>query len=984
MSVTRFPFRAVLILASGAAMMASGQTPAPPAAPGAPAAPAGGVAGGALNIQQATEALMNAALTDFQEGKYQEALGKIAEVEKNLSGKPFPQVLFVKGASYFNLNDYPNAITALEAYQASFADGEYINPVKMALGRSYINKGEVDKGIEVLKALVASAPTMKAEAGLFVAEALKKQGKNDDAIAILTSVLTEGTRSAEGIQAAMMAADLYVAKGELDKAAELMDKVKAFATGGDNVAQMNNIYLKLGDQMLEKKSFREALGAYQLVRRKSEITRVQKELIAKIEESLKNPGKGSIRGTKEELEEKLKTNNSLLEEIEKRSDYDASLYYRLGRCYFEMARLWESILAFETIVKDYKEFPQRDRCMFGMIIANAQLKRVNAARKLCEKYIQDFPDGADLGTVSEMFGMLAYENGQMDQAVDAFNKAEGFPKADKERLRFLKGNVLFEMQRFDDARTAFELLVNEFPNSAYKDDALYRVALIYFYQNDSINTTKALKNYMKENPKGQYVIDARYRLAFIKFQARETDEAMSDLEQIVKDAPNDQNIGQVHALLGDGYNQKQDYEKALENFAFAVDKAKSPDVLSYAMDQATDLYAGMGKWKELGDMWAKYLKTHKDDEEQELKAVLWISRARVKENKMDEARKLLSDAIKPKIPNPVNEQVEGLIQQLVSLVAPKRRSAPKPAAPPAAEGAPAATAATTPAPAAPASAAVVTFEEVEKQLENLLTPPEAAMNGTAQMRILFAKAWLAKTMREPEKAEKLFTIIIEVAKAEDLSPMLLATVGDNARRKGDLDKATACYNRLNEFFKDTEYADGAAVGLAEISFEKNEYDKALELFRKAATEYAGSSRLLDATRGEAKALYKLKKFDDARKIYENILNTKEWRGEAHAEALFMQGEMLTDENKPGEALSFYQRVIIAHQKWKPILAKAYIQAAKGFIKLNRPAAPDPDPAKARPNSDREAAKLTLIEMTKRQDMQTLPELKEAQQILGTL
>jgi len=28
--------------------------------------------------------------------------------------------------------------------------------------------------------------------------------------------------------------------------------------------------------------------------------------------------------------------------------------------------------------------------------------------------------------------------------------------------------------------------------------------------------------------------------------------------------------------------------------------------------------------------------------------------------------------------------------------------------------------------------------------------------------------------------------------------------------------------------------------------------------------------------------------------------------------------------------------------------------------------------------------LTLIEMTKRQDMQTLPELKEAQQILGTL
>lgn len=961
MSVPR-SFHHLALMLTFSSMQLWGQAPAP-----TPAAPSG-----ALNIQQETEALMNAALASFQEANYQDALSKISEVEKKLNNKPFPQVLFVKGASYFNLNDYPNAIASLEAYQTNFADGEYINPVKMALGRSYINKGDLDKGIEILKALVSSAPAMKAEAGLFVAEALKKQNKMDDALAILTSVLTDGTRSAEGIQAAMMAADLYVAKGELDKAGQLMEQVKGFATGGDNVAQMNNIYLKLGDQMLEKKSFREALGAYQLVRRKSEISRLQKELIAKIEESLKNPGKGLIRGTKEELEEKLKTNNSLLEEIEKRTDYDASLYYRLGRCYFEMGRLWESMLAFETIVEDYKDFQQRDRCMFGMIIANAQLKRVNAARKLCEKYISEFPDGADLGTVSEMFGMLAYENGQLEEAVKAFDKAEGFPKAEKERLRFLRGNVLFEMQRFDDARQTFELLVNEFPNSAYGDDALYRVALSYFYQNDSINTTKALKNYIKQNPKGQYIIDARYRLAFMKFQARETDDAMEDLEEIVKDAPNDQNIGQVYALLGDGYNQKQDYEKALTNFAQAVDKAKSDDVLSYAMDQATDLYASMNKWKEIGDMWEKYLKTHKDNEEQELKAVLWISRARVKEDKKDEAMELLSKAIKPKIPNPANEQVEGLIQQLVSLMAPKKRAV---------KAAPAANASTPPATGTPAVvvAPVVTFEEVEKKLETLLTPPEAAMNGTAQMRILFAKAWLAKTMREPEKAEKLFTIIIEVAKPDDLSPMLLATVGDNARKKGDMDKATACYNRLNTFFKETEYADGAAVGLAEIAFEKGEFEKSLELFRKAMVDYAGSSRLLDATRGEAKSLYKLKKYDDAKKIYENVLNTKEWRGEAHAEALFIQGEMLMEQGKVGEAISFYQRVIIAHQKWKPILAKAYLHCAKAFLKLNRPLElPD------RPNSDREAAKLTLVEMTKRQDLQLFPEMKEGQQLLGTL
>ena len=436
---------------------------------------------------------MAAGLALFQEGKYPEALSKIDQVKKNLNGKPFEQVLFVEGASYFNLNDYPKAIAALEEYVKNFEKGQYINLVRMALGRSYINKGEPDKGIEILKAVVTDAPTMKAEAGLFVAEALKKEQKVDEALSVLKSVLADGVTTPESVQAAMMAADLYVSKGELDEAGKLMEGVKALASGGDGVAQMNNIYLKLGDSMLEKKSFREALGAYQMVRRKNEISRLQKDVIAKIEQSLKNPGKGPIRGTKEELEAKLKSNNDLLEEIEKRTDYDASLYYRLGRCYFEMGRFWESLLAFEVIVKDFKEFAQRDRCMFGMIIANQQLKRIKAARELCEKYIQDFPDGADLDKVSEMFGMLAYDNGKLQEAADAFAKAEGFPKADKEHLRYLRGIVLFELQRFEDARTSFELLAKDFPTSQYKDDVQYRIALSYFYQNDSINFGKALK-----------------------------------------------------------------------------------------------------------------------------------------------------------------------------------------------------------------------------------------------------------------------------------------------------------------------------------------------------------------------------------------------------------------------------------------------------------------------------------------------------------
>lgn len=948
-------FSAFLALAFGTSAAFS-QAPAPAPAPAAPAAT------GALNIQQETEALVNAAGSLFAEAKYQEALSKLAQAKKNLNNKPFEGIMFIEGACYYNMGDYPKAIETLEAYVKEFPQGGAIIDVRMALGRSYIASKQEDKGIEVLTDVVRNSPEKKAEAGLLIADAYSKKDEKEKALEILNSVIGDGIRSAESIQAAMMAANLYVSAGKLDEAGTLMEKVRNFASGGDNIAQMNNIYLKLGDEMMDKKSYKEALGAYQLVRKKAEISRIQKEQIAKLETQLKT-AKG-VR--KEELETKLKANQEIMAEIEKRTDYDASLYYRLGRCYYEMgapgpdggppadaSRLWQSILAFETIVNDYKEFPQRDKCMYGLIMVNAALKRFQEARDLCQEFVENFPDSEQVGQIGELRGMIAYQNRQLAEAERSFADAERGPKADKERLRFLRGSVLFEMQRLDDARMAYELLLQDFPDTLYKDDALYRIALTYFYQNDSKSVTKALNKYIKENPKGQYVVDARYRLAFIDFQGGDRDDALEELLSIVKDAPNDQNIGQVHALLGDIYNQKADYETATVHFAAAVDKAKSDDVLNYSMDQLTDLYVGANKWKELAEMWQRYYNTHKDNEDLSLKAILWISRALIKDSKTEEAKKLLAEHIKTRIAQPANQQVEGLIQQLVSISAPKRRARAVSTA--GADG------------KTPAAEPEISFEQVEKQLEEQLTPPQAAMNGTAQMRILFAKTWLAKTMRLPDKAERFFNIIIEVAKPEDLSPMLLATVGDSARRKGDLEKANGCYIRLRDFFKDSEYADGAPVGLAEIAYEKGEYDKALELF-KAASEYQGSSRILEATQGIAKTQFKLKKYDDAKKLFEQIANTKEWRGEPTANALRMLGEIEAAQGKHEAAIAYFQRVFIAHQKWKSEMAKAYLLSAKSFNVLGK----------------REEAKKTLQEMIARKDLQDQPEMKEAQQLVATL
>lgn len=93
---------------------------------------------------------------------------------------------------------------------------------------------------------------------------------------------------------------------------------------------------------------------------------------------------------------------------------------------------------------------------------------------------------------------------------------------------------------------------------------------------------------------------------------------MQDLIGLVNRS-NDPNIAQVYALLADGFNRKADpqkaeeyYAKALEGYANSFKKAKTEDVLNYAMENATDLYQALNRWGELADMWTTYLETHKE------------------------------------------------------------------------------------------------------------------------------------------------------------------------------------------------------------------------------------------------------------------------------------------------------------------------------------------------------------------------------------
>jgi len=1002
-----FVFGSVAWLIGGEALHAQAKPPAAPEKPAEkPADP------GPLNLEQEMQAIYQDAYTNFNLGKYDVSLQKLAQIHAKTNNKDFEPVMFLEGACQFMLEKYDKAAEILQAFVDKFPKSESVVDATINLGRALLKKGEETKGINVLNKAVADFPMRKADIGLTIATYHKEKGKIDDAQRVLENITGEGSMSPEMVQAHLMLAEIYTGKGETDRAGAVMEKLKGSSADDDTIIQRNMLGLKIGDEMRQKKLYKEALTAYQNVRKQSELLRIQKFRVSRLETWLKDIDAGRrvfFLGKpvgKSDVESMLEANKKILAEVEANKTFDADLYFRLGQCFFEMLRFYEAIAALNEVYEKFPEYPNREIALYCMILANQNLQREGRAYALCEEYMKWFPEGQFVTQVSDLLGILAYKAGRITDAIRVLQRARDTAKKpeDRERIGFLLGVVLFEAQRFDDSRDAFMTLLKDDPKSGYKDDSEYRIALTYFFQNDSAKANRALREYIAGNPKGQYVVDATYRLAFILYQAGVSGQAGGDvpraremLEKLATDAPSDANIGQVWSLLGDIYSRLQPTETdktnypdmAMKAYMNAVAKAKSPDVLDYSIDAATNILTSEGKWKELADMWRTYYATHKDSPNA-LKAIYEIAIAERRMGKPEEAQKLIADHIAPNLGDPKNEHVEVLIQQLVSLIVPKRRgrsaaAAPKPAetqpasektpsdkalAPEkSAEGAPAQAkaGAAEPAPAAPPQ----TFEALEDRLKKLLTGPGGAdsiTNGTAQARVLYARALLARMMRDLAKYESLLSVIPDAAKPEELSPLLLATVGDLMFAKGQHDEAAQFYGRLREAYSASEFGDKAPVGLARIEFAKKNYQGALELYDEAMEKFQGSSSILDATLGKAESLLELAKLDEAERIYKTVSVTREWKGEPTANALFHLGLIHERRKDWPKACTEYRRLILMHQKYKNWLAKAYLHNAQCYL-----------------NDDKkEDALVVLRQMLERADLQEQPEFKEAQALLSRI
>jgi len=644
-----------------------------------------------------------------------------------------------------------------------------------------------------------------------------------------------------------------------------------------------------------------------------------------------------------QLRASIDEGKKLLEDFQKQPDFAPALLLRIGRCFSQLGKKWEAVTVLDELLRKYPDAKEHEAALFSMIVACAEAAWPKKTQDCCEEYLKKYPQGSNASEVGYLLGASAMQASDLQGAETYFGRMLQQQPAGtyREEIVFQLGNVHFGMGRYDDAAKDYDNYRATYPNGVHFEEAVYRTALTSLFVGKYEDAMKLVSDYITKYPHGNFITDAKYRLALCKYSASLNDEVLADCDAWEKEFGKDSMLGQVMSLKGDALAALNRTDEAIAEYINASKVAATPEVLNYTQSAAEKLLQKKGDWDKIGQMYQEFAEQHPDDPAV-VTAVYWIGKAKTHQGKSDEAKQFVAQTIKKYIADPKRDTVEQLLTQLAQLCVRKKPAAsPSPAeatsSPAVATVLPAGPAASIAQAAASPSPSPTPEPQVDPgaELDALLGDAVADQSPLVKARILYAKSELARLRRQVPEQQKYLLAIADGFKPEDLSPELLAQVGDYLLAQNSLDKAKTFYDELIDNFPKSDLIEFAYNGLGEIAYCHGQYNDAYKFFSDAINKAGASQKLKDVTVGKAKTLLALGRLDDAKKLFAQIASIRNWRGEATAFSVYSLGEIAQKQGNFSEAIAFYQRVYVAYQRYLPWVAKSYANSGECFEKLGK-------------------------------------------------
>jgi TolA-binding protein len=877
---------------------------------------------------EAAAEIYTKAMTAFSNGDFPAALAGLQQMLSiGAEGPGMESVHYSLAAAHFNQKEHEKAKAAFENYLKLYPAGVRAADALLALAQTEVLLGN-KIGAAVRFADVANLGGPNREQAVLARAALLKEGGNaGEAAGLLQELVAGGLKTPESVQAALLLASVEAAHGERAKALGILANLQGrLLPLVDNPLQLNALAFEIGDAFLNAGEFKQALTAYGMVKRREDTVLLQQQRIQSLARKYEANG-ASAKAEPARSVEFATANQRIkalvdqckltLEEAGKSPDTLPALRARQASAYQGLGKLDEAVLLFESLLQK-PDAPARADALFSLGALHAQLGEAEECVRVLATYRKEFGTGKNADTALLLQGTNFLTLDKPDDAAACFDALLA-RKPESPHLAtslFLLANTRFAQSQYNDALETYKKYLKRFAKGEFAEEAAYRSALAHFFSGQYAPAMAAFEAYQKAHPNGLYVADAEYRIAACYSAAGKPADVVklcATWEARHGDHPVS---GDVLSLHADGLVALDKREQAIALYRKSSVCASTEEVVHYSLFAANKELQRLGRWAESADMFREFLAAKPNHPSQVL-AMYWLARALAKEGRPEEAKAFLSSKIRLFIDDRSRDAVEQLLSQLAQLCAkPHRLPATSPGA-----SAP-------PPPANP--------HDPEASLEAVLPPKDFPDTPLVRGRLLFARSELARLCKKTDEAAALLDRLCKEIPAGALGAALLAQCADRLLERGDKTEASKFYKELLRAFPKADLLDYAYNGLGQIALLNGKPAEALQSFEAAVDKAGAANKLREVTLGRAKALLELGREEDARPVLEQVASTREWRGEATAEAVFLLGEVLAKKGDLAGAIQYFQRVFVAYQRYEKHVGRAYLRTAECFEQLQEP------------------------------------------------
>lgn len=806
-----------------------------------------------------------------------------------------------------------------------FPQGEYTSRCYLGLGRARMLQEDPQikgRAIDALR-IAAKNPEFRSEASLWIGHVYTELGKPDEALAVYLDFMGSEIRTPQQTSAAFEVIRILADRGNLEELTTFLGRLDQQAGVRHAIAWFANQASVLGDELVGKEAYDSALAIYRSVPPRSEILSAQAiatermrknlrtlELKTRSEETKRtNPRSGASRHLSI-LKSMIEQGEAASRAIEDRTDLDAALLFRRGRCLYYLGRYEEALTCFRAIQMKFATATDAKSAAFAEIVVQNNLRNVSAVRELGDLYMSKYPDAENFEAVATMVDELLVQGGKWQELRQYNRDLEArFPRSEIiDRFVFFQALATFQGGDFKESIPLFDRFLKNYPKSTMVETALYHRAMAGFQASDHNGALESCNDYLTKFPDGRYAGDMRYRIAFIDSNDKETDQSdkiIRELGEFLDKHPDDLSNGSLLCLLADAYKKKGDPSKALEGYQNAIGTNSPDDVIQYAFDSATSILRENKDWAGLGKLYGDFIKNRPDGS--------WVPFSPSNRKAREE---VFADTLKAHVADPSSEQVEFLIDVLVKSLVPRKKPSE------------------------------IDVDAVDKQLTDMLEEAVGENKSpTVDARILYARARMGQMLKRNDRYDR-YLKEIAVGNLKDpsaLSPLLLSLSGDFLLKTGELDGAEAMFKRLAEHYADSMFSNACPVGLGKLALARKKPGEALRIFDEELAKKPGRANVREVTVGKLQALLDTNQLDEAVKLALDSLEDKTFRGESAARIYLILGEayekkaaaVAGEEAKEflKQALATYERVYIAYKAFPDLCAEAFKRADEVKKKL---------------------------------------------------